>query len=314
MVLRGVDREALDAKLGAWAEGRLTATPASQDAWAGLAIDGQTLRGSQKQGAPGAHLRSAVGHRLGLTLAHHAVADKTKEMPVVMELLRQVGREGRVVTREALRTQRAMAPQIVEAGGDSVLVVKANQPQWREDIAPVCALPPLAAETRTVAQTVDGGHGRIEPRRLEPRDGLVGSSDWPGLAPVLQLERQVVSTKTGEGREAVVAGVTSLAPERADAARLLALVRGHWPIENPSHGVREVTFEEERSPVRCGNLPQVLAALRKTVIGLTRGAGETNMAAACRRFAAPPAFALELLGIQLENWMALAPWFQMTTR
>ena len=70
-----------------------------------------------------------MGHRLGLTLAQHAVADKTKEMPVVMELLRQVGREGRVVTREALRTQRAMAPQIVEAGGDSVLVVKANQPQ-----------------------------------------------------------------------------------------------------------------------------------------------------------------------------------------
>ena len=181
------------------------------------------------------------------------------------------------------------------------MVVKANQPPLRADIATVFALPPLAAETRTVAHTVDGGHGRIEQRRLETSDVLVGYRDWPGLAQVLQLERQVVSKKTGEVREEVVAGVTSLAPERAVAARVLALVRGHWPIENPSPGGRDVTFDEDRSQVRCGNLLQGRAALRNTVIGLTRGAGETNMAAACRRFAAPPALALGLLGIQLEN-------------
>jgi predicted transposase YbfD/YdcC len=300
-VLRGVDREALEAKLGAWAEGLLRATPTAQDALEGLAIDGKTLRGSQKQGAPGAHLLSVLGHRLGLTLAQQAVADKTNEIPVVIELLRQVVLVGRVVTMDALLTQRAIAQQIVEAGGEYVMVVKANQPQLREDIETVFALPPLAAETRTVAQTVDGGHGRIEQRRLETSDVLVGYSNWPGLAQVFQLERQVISKKTGEVRAEVVMGVTSLAPERADAARLLKLVRSHWHIENHSHWVRDVTFDEDRSQVRCGNLPQVMAALRNTVFGLTRRAGKTNIAAACRQFAAQPALALELLGIQLEN-------------
>ena len=85
-VLRGVDREALEAHLGAWAEGLLAATPASPDAIEGIAVDGKTLRGSQKQGAPGAHLLSALGHRLGLTLAQQAVADKTNEMPVALDL------------------------------------------------------------------------------------------------------------------------------------------------------------------------------------------------------------------------------------
>jgi hypothetical protein len=144
-------------------------------------------------------------------------------------------------------------------------------------------------ETRTVAQTVDGGHGRIEQRRLETSDVLVGYSDGPGRAPVLHLERHVVSTKTGEVREDVVMGITSRAPERADAARLLALVRGHWHIENQSHWVRDVTCDADRSQVRCGNIPQVMAALRDTVMGLTRWAGDTNIAAACRRFAAQPA-------------------------
>jgi predicted transposase YbfD/YdcC len=300
-VLRRVDREEIEAKLRAWAEGLLSGTPALQDPEEGIAIDGKTLRGSQKQGAPGVHLLSALAHRLGVTLAQQAVADQTNEIPATLVLLRQLVLEGRGVTMDALLTQRSIAQQLVEAGGDSVMGGKANQPQLREDIATVFALPPIVGEARTVAETVDGGHGRIEPRRLYTSDVLVGSSDWPGLAQVFQLERQVLSKKTGEVRAEVVAGVTSLVSAHADAARLLALVRGHWQIENQSHGVRDVTFDEDRSQVRCGNIPQVMAALRNTVIGLMRGVGYTNIAAACRRFAAQPALALALIGIELEN-------------
>ena len=90
-------------------------------------------------------------------------------------------------------------------------------------------------------------------------------------------------------------------PRSANAARLLALVRGPWQIAHQSPGVRDVTFEAERSQVRCGNIPQVLAALHNTVIGLMRWAGDTHIAAACRRFAAQPWAALALIGIELEN-------------
>jgi hypothetical protein len=170
-----------------------------------------------------------------------------------------------------------------------------------EEIATVLVLAPFAGERRTAADTLDLGHSRIEQRGLQTSNVLAGYSDWPGLAQVFQLERQVISKKTGEVREEVVAGVTRLAPERADAARLLALVRGQWQIENQSHWVQDVTFDEDRSQVRCGNIPQVMAALRNTVIGLMRWAGYTNIAAACRRCAAQPRVALHLLGIALEN-------------
>jgi hypothetical protein len=75
---------------------------------------------------------------------------------------------------DALLTHCPIAQQTVEAGDDSVMVGKDNQPQWREDIATVFALPPIVGETRTVAETVDGGHGRIEQRRLPTSDVLVG--------------------------------------------------------------------------------------------------------------------------------------------
>ena len=300
-VLRYVDRETVEAKLGAWAEGLLGEAPGSQGDEEAIALDGKTLRGSQKQGAPGAHLLSALAHRVGLTLAQQAVDDKTNEIPVALALLRHMVLEGRIVTMDALLTQRQIAQQIVAARGDYVMVVKANQPQLLEDIETVFALPPVAGERRTAAATLDLGHGRIEQREMQTSNVLMGYSDWPGLAQVFRLERQVIIKKTGEVREEVVAGITSLAPERADAVRLLALVRGQWQIENHSHWVRDVTFDEDRSQVRCGNIPQVMAALRNTVIGLMRWAGHTNMAAACRRFAAQPRAALHLIGITLEN-------------
>jgi predicted transposase YbfD/YdcC len=300
-VLRRVDREVFEAQLGAWAEGLLGEAPPSKAGEDAIAIDGKTLRGSHKQGAPGVHLLSALAHRVGVTLAQQAVDDKTNEIPVAVELLRHLVLEGRIVTMDALLTQRQIAQQIVDAGGDYVMVVKENQPQLLEDITTVFALAPMAGEQRTAAATVDLGHGRIEQRWLQTSTILAGYSDWPGLAQVFRLERHVILKKTGEVREEVVAGVTSLAPERADAARLLALVRGHWSIENRSHWVRDVTFDEDRSQVRCGHIPQVMAALRNTVIGLMRWAGYTNMAAACRRFAAQPTAALRLIGITLEN-------------
>lgn len=246
------------------------------------------------------HLLSALAHHVGVTLAQHAVDDKTNEITAVETLLQGLVLEGRVMTMDALLTQRQVAQTIVDKGGDYVMIVKENQPQLHADIALVFAQPPWG-DLQETASTVDMGHGRIEQRTLTASSALAGISSWPGLAQVFQLERQVTRKKTGEERDEVVYGVSSLGAERATPSQLLALVRGQWQIENRSHWVRDVTFDEDRSQVRCGSIPQVMAALRNTTIGLLRTAGYANIAAACRRFAAQPDLALALIGIPLEN-------------
>ena len=180
------------------------------------------------------------------------------------------------------------------------MIVKENQPQLRADIELVFTLPPVG-DRQESARTVDIGHGRIEQRHITTSEALVGSSHWPGLAQVFEIGRHVITQKTGAERVEVVYGVTSLRPERVTPGQLLAFVRGHWHIENKSPWVRDVTFDEDRSQVRCGNIPHVMAALRNTAIGVLRWAGHTNIAAACRRLAAQPAQALALIGIVLEN-------------
>src|SRR6516164_5443918 len=114
------------------------------------------LRGSKKQGAPGTHLLAVLAHRLGLTLTQQAVAAKTNEITEIATVLRQIVLTGRVVTMDALLTQRQVAQTIVDAGGDYVMLVKDNQPQLKADIELVFTMPP-AGDRQESVRTVDVG-------------------------------------------------------------------------------------------------------------------------------------------------------------
>jgi predicted transposase YbfD/YdcC len=123
-----------------------------------------------------------------------------------------------------------------------------------------------------VVQTTDKGHGRIEVRRLEASEALVEHCDhWPGLAQVCKItRRRIVRGQEGVN---IVYAITSLPRERADAARLLALSRGHWGIENRLHLARDASLGEDACRTRSGAAPQVLAAFRNTALSCLRRLG-----------------------------------------
>jgi hypothetical protein len=153
--------------------------------------------------------------------------------------------------------------------------------------------PPGVSFARAVQR---GRHGdRQEERTLRVSTLLNDYLDWPHVAQVCTIERVV----TRHGRTTCETGyaITSLRPDQADAARLAVIWRGHWGIENRLHWVRDVTFDEDRSQIRTGHAPQVVAALRNTAIGILRRAGHTNIAAALRTYAAKPLDIVALAGL-----------------
>ena len=134
----------------------------------------------------------------------------------------------------------------------------------------------------------------METRAIWTSQILSGYTDWPHMAQVCRIERKV---RRGSKSSADISyDVTSLGPRQASARRLLKLSREHWGIENRLHWVRDVTFDEDRCQVRTESAPQVLSAMRNTVIGLLRIAGNSNIAAALRRNAARPNIPLQLVG------------------
>ncbi len=280
----------------------------------GVAMDGKTQRGrltrTPMAGTP-VHALTLCTHAAGVVLAHEEiVSDAAKaeaELTVAPRLIARLDWHGRVLTGDALFCQRALCAQLCAAGGDYLMIVKENQAQLHRDIAACFAaradaaltaasLPPMDMRATT---TMDKGHGRIERRHLVASTMLNDYLDWPGLGQVVMVER--VWQQGGATKHAVRYGITSLPPAVADAARLLALVRGHWQIENGVHYVKDVTLAEDRSLIHTGNGPGVMAILRDLVVSTLHRVGVRAIAAQLRYYCGHPKEVFTLLGIPLPE-------------
>jgi hypothetical protein len=143
------------------------------------------------------------------------------------------------------------------------------------------------------------GHGRQEKRTLRRTTSLTKSQDWAGLKQGFELTRE--RTVRGMTTRETVYGITSLGVEEADAARLLELTRGHWGIENRLHYKRDTTLGEDASRIRTAAAPQIMAALRNSIVHLLGRTGE-SLAGALRTMSNCFNKALTLLGLpNVEN-------------
>jgi predicted transposase YbfD/YdcC len=282
-----------------------SAVPASPDpATQGIAIDGKAQRGRLRFAHTGSpvHALSAFCHDCGVVLAHEPIeagADKAEaELTVAPALLGRIAWPGRVLTGDALFCQRTLCDQVQDAGGDYVLVVKENQGTLYRDLQllfdPPAAFPAAPLTDRRVARTVETGHGRTrDTRELIASTDLREYLDWPGVQQVFRLER--TWREHGKAKRTLRYGITSLTPDSADAARLLALRRGHWSIENRLHRRKDVTFGEDASLVHVGQGPTVMALLRDAALSLLHRTGVRRVASRLRTHSQHPERAVALV-------------------
>jgi len=276
-----VSADVLDLVLGAWlhtraarAGGRLV-----------IAIDGKAVRGARNKEGKAPHLVAALAHGIGAVLGQVAVDAKSNEIPAVRDLLKAfVSLASAVITIDAMHTQGDTAQVILGRGADYLMTVKGNMPTLHKQLKKL----PWAAVPATSAVSTD--HGRRARRTIK----VVLAPAWigfAGAAQVAQLRRTV--TKKGKKTVEVVYLVTS--DRSASPETLAAWARGHWHIENKLHWVRDVTYQEDKSLVRTGNAPRVMASLCSLAISLLRLDGHANIAAANRHHARDPQRTLKLL-------------------
>lgn len=266
-------------------------------------LDGKSLKGTIPYGEiRGTHLLSLYMPGQGLVLVEAEVDRKENEIVVAPKVLKQVNLSGAIVIGDAMHAQRQTSSQIVEAGGDYIWTVKGNQPrtEWAIEklfVHEVCNLKkgaPLSKECQ-MASRVHKGHGRIEKRTIMVSSELNDYLDWPYVAQVFRLEREVWHERYHGRTRQVVYGVTSLTPQNASPEKMLALTRQYWGIENGLHYRRDVTLHEDATRLTVGNSGHNMAILNNLVIGLCIRNGFVNLPKARRLFNAKIEQSLELI-------------------
>lgn len=279
-----VDGAAVDAAVTGWV--RQHARPRA------IAIDGKEARGAKNATGQRVFLMAALDHDHGVVLGQEAVGVKTNEIPHFAALIDQLGDvTDTIITADALHTQREHAELLHAKGAHYVFTVKTNQKRLRERIASQTWAPLPVQHTVT-----EKGHGRTTTWQItcQIAQPWIG---FPHAAQTIRLTRDRTSHATGESTREHVYAITSLPPADTSPAELARLIRGHWGIENRLHWVRDVTYDEDRSQIRTGNGPRVMAAIRNLAISIHRLAGATNIAAATRHAMRNPEHARTLTGL-----------------
>jgi predicted transposase YbfD/YdcC len=265
-------------------------------------LDGKKLRDTIPAGhTQGIHLLAAFLPEEGWVLLQIEVPAAENEIRAAPRRLKALDLRGKIVTGDALLAQRDLSTIIVEAGGEYVWTVKANQSALQDDIATLFAPEHVTAgfsapkKDFREAKTVEKGHGRLEVRTLLASAELKTYLGWPYAEQVFRLERTFTRWSDGKVMHDVSFGITSLQPSEANAGRLLALVRGHWQIENKLHYRRDATLREDWCQVRRGRAPQILAILNNVLLGLLLRRKVENVPAARRKYAADFPEALRLI-------------------
>jgi predicted transposase YbfD/YdcC len=246
-----------------------------------VAIDGKTSRRSHDRsaGREALHLVSAFATREKLVLGQEAVAERSNEIvaiPALLERLAAAGAlKGALVSIDAIACNPDIAQDILDAGADYLLAVKANQPSLLGEIERFFE---DAREVLDTSVDVDKGHGRIEERRCRVSTNVAwmngdrrfpGEYRFPKLALVAMIET-TTQTRTGprSDRRCYIASRPMTTKALAEA------VRAHWRIENALHWVLDVTFREDLARVRKGHGARNMAVVRHFAINLVRATND----------------------------------------
>lgn len=241
------------------------------------------------------HVLSWYEPATGIVLAHRAVEHKRNEISTLAPWVSPTFVKDRIVTADAMHTQRTFCADIVRFGGHDLLIAKKNQPGLYHDLPLFFTDPQTDAGEWEEDHTWSKGHGRLEERRIRITTLLnpLFAHDWSGIGQTFQVRRR--ATHPLQCTQQLVSGITDLTPAQASPAEILRYLPAHWHIENRLHYRRDVTLQEDTSQIRTAGAPLALAALNGAVLTLMDWLQVTHVASQMRRFCARPQEALHLL-------------------
>jgi len=179
-----------------------------------VVLDGKTLKGTQNHLAEDQtkmHHMNLYEAKTGIVLKEQMVAEKENELTRVKDFLTTLLLQGRLISADALYTQRSVCQEVIAAGGDYLLFVKQNQPTLSQDLSLFFREPPLDCLDWRTASTINKGHGRLENRFMsvstELNDFL--ARDWYGVEQVFCGTRDALNMPSNAPSRSSMASLAS---------------------------------------------------------------------------------------------------------
>jgi predicted transposase YbfD/YdcC len=239
-----------------------------------VAIDGKALRGTAQKDKANSfvHMVSAWASQSGFTLGQLKVDTKSNEITAIPKLLDVIDIEGATVTIDAMGCQTDIASKIIEKGANYVLALKGNQGNLHDELENFFEQAEgvnFLGVSHDVAISEEDGHGRTEKREVyvtSDIDWLPQKDEWANLQTIIMIKsHRLIPGKPGSIERRFY--ISSLPPS---AAKLGAIVRKHWGIENKVHWLLDVAFREDSLKAKVGNIAENTSIIRRIALNLLK--------------------------------------------
>lgn len=232
-----------------------------------ISFDGKTSNGSDKHNRDGSFIKSlntlhVYSTEYGLTIASIPIEDKTNEIPVGQDFFSKMNLKGKIVTCDALNTQKELTKIITKNMGDYVLPVKENQKELKEQIELYFNDP--SKQYLLEEKEIDKEASKIVTRRYYLTSEVFWCSDidkWSNIKGFGRVNRKIENLLTGEISNEDTYYISSF----NDSIKLFAkTIRNHWSTEN-MHRDLDMFFDDDGNNTTKSNALMNLNTLKKSV-------------------------------------------------
>jgi predicted transposase YbfD/YdcC len=202
---------------------------------------------------------------------HEEVGDKENEIRAIPRALKMIDIKGKMITIDAIGTQKSIMKMIIRNGGDFLFAVKGNQENLEAEVADWVETAITGNEPvvqKYVTNEKNGGRRERREYFFIQTNECIGDPEIrkmvKGIGKVyrhmeedlLDSEGNVKETKESEQ---TVYYITS---KRMDVRAFAGFIRRHWVVE-ACHNVYDHIFLEDRCRARKGNARMNTSLMRK---------------------------------------------------
>ncbi len=238
-----------------------------------LSMDGKTTNGSSRSKITTKEIKplntmSVYSHNYGVSILQDYIEEKSNEIPMGEELLKQLDLKNTIVTVDALNTQKNTVKAVIEGKGNYVFALKENQKNFYKDIKLYFEdkeeLEKIKKENYT--KETEKSHSKIITREYYLTNNvkwICGYENWKGLKSIGLEIKTIENINTGEITEERRHYIVSFENNIIDFADA---VRKHWGVENNLHAPLDIIFKEDKNKTLEKNGAKNLGIIRRIAL------------------------------------------------
>lgn len=237
-------------------------------------MDGKTINGSSRSElttdkVSPTNVMSIYSHDYGMSIVQDFIEEKTNEIPMGPELIKQLDLSNSIITSDALNTQKETVKSIIKAKGEYVLALKANQGVMHQEVSDYFHDSDLLKGLEYYSET-EKSHSRFIKREYYISNNMkwiTNYKDWKDMKSI-GYEKKTIEFINSDKR--TIEERFFIISFENDIKIFADAVRKHWGVENNLHAPLDIVFREDDNTTLEKNGARNLSVLRRIALNILK--------------------------------------------